>query len=331
MEFGQHLDKAVLLSLYQRLMSVRLTEEEIAKRYAEGKMRCPVHLSTGQDAVSAGVGVALSPNDLVVSTHRSHGHYIGKGGDLKRMLAEIYGKAAGCSAGKGGSMHLVDRSVGYVGSTAIVGNTIPVGVGLALASKLNNTGQVSCVFLGDGAVEEGVFFESVNFAVLKALPVLFLCENNFFSVYSPLKVRQPEGRKIHQMVRGLGIESKDGDGNNILEVYQKTIDAIKHIKASKTPYFLEFYTYRWREHCGPNFDNNLGYRSEAEYLEWKKRDPVELYRMHLLKECGFKNEDLTKIDQAVMGEIEAAFDFAEKSPFPKDSELYTHLFSEERK
>ncbi|MBX7136877.1 MAG: thiamine pyrophosphate-dependent dehydrogenase E1 component subunit alpha [Oligoflexia bacterium] len=316
------------MQLYHRQMLVRLTEEEIAKRYPEGKMRCPVHLCTGQDAVSAAVGCALKPDDLCVSTHRSHGHYIGKGGDIKRMLAEIYGKAGGCSSGKGGSMHLVDRSVGYIGSTAIVGNTIPVGVGLGLSIKLKGSHQVSCVFFGDGAVEEGAFFEAANFAVLRGLPVLFLCENNFFSVYSPLRVRQPEGRKIHEMVRGLGLKAEDGDGNDIVEVYTKTKNAIDYIRSNSAPYFLEFYTYRWREHCGPFFDNNLGYRSEQEYLEWKERDPVELYRRRLVEQHQVDPKKLEQIDSSIMREIEAAFEFADASPFPEEGELYTQVFAD---
>src|SRR5476649_1203872 len=156
--------------LLRAMMRIRSVEETIAERYREGKMRCPTHLCTGQEAVSAAVGMALRPDDFAVSTHRAHGHYLGKGGDLKRMMAEIHGKSTGCSAGKGGSMHLVDRSVGFMGSTAIVGNTVPVGVGLGLSIQLHGTDQVSTVFLGEAVVEEGVFFESVNFAVLRGLP-----------------------------------------------------------------------------------------------------------------------------------------------------------------
>ena len=186
----------VAVELLRRMKRIRLTEETIAERYSEWKMRCPTHLCTGQEAIGAAVGLALRKDDFVVSTHRAHGHYLGKGGDLKRMLAEIYGKSTGCSSGKGGSMHLIDESVSFMGSTAIVGSTIPVGVGLGLSIRLNNTDQISCIFFGDGAVEEGVFYESLNFAALKKLPVLFICENNLYSVYSPFKVRQPAGRKI---------------------------------------------------------------------------------------------------------------------------------------
>ena len=196
------------------MKKIRLVEETIARRYGEWNMRCPTHLCTGQEAVAAAVGCALRKDDYAVSTHRAHGHYIGKGGDIRAMIAEIYGKATGCSKGKGGSMHLVDPAVNFMGSTAIVGGTIPVGVGLGLSIKLKKSDQVSCVFFGDGSVEEGVFYEAVNFAALKKLPVLFICENNFYSVYSPLSVRQPAGRKIADMVRGMGCPAEQGDGNN---------------------------------------------------------------------------------------------------------------------
>jgi len=241
------------IELLKSMKLIRLTEETIAKRYSEWKMRCPTHLCSGQEAVSAAVGAAVTPKDFFVSGHRAHGHYLAKGGNLKKMIAEIYGKASGCSSGKGGSMHLIDKTVGFMGSTAIVGGTIPIGVGLALSIKLQASKQVSCIFLGDGAIEEGVFYESVNFAVLKKLPVLFICENNFFSVYSPLKVRQPDNRKIFEMVAAMGCPAFYGNGNNPLEVFDKINSILPLIRTGNGPYFFEFETYRWREHCGPNF------------------------------------------------------------------------------
>ena len=251
---------------------IRFVEESIAQKYGEGKMRCPTHLSIGQEAVAAAVGLALRKDDVAVSGHRAHAHYLGKGGNLKAMIAEIYGKATGCARGKGGSMHLIDESVGFKGRTAIVGGTVPVGVGLAYAIKLRGADQVSCVFLGDAVVEAGVFFESANFAVLKRLPVLFVCENNLYSVYSPLSVRQPEGRKIHEMVAGLGLKILHGDGNDVQFVFKTASDAVSGIRSGSGPVFMEFSTYRWREHCGPFYDNDIGYRSEQEFEEWKRKD-----------------------------------------------------------
>ena len=249
---------AMAVKLLQCMKRIRFLEETIANRYSEQKMRCPTHLSIGQEAVAAGVCLALNREDQVFGTHRSHAHYMAKGGNIKAMIAEIHGKATGCSSGKGGSMHLVDLSVGFMGSTSIVGGTIPVGVGAALANRLHQNGKICCVFFGDGAVEEGVFHESVNFAVLKQLPVLFVCENNLYSVYSPLNVRQPEGREIWKFAAGYGMPSDHGNGNHAIEVFEKTEMALKHIRSGNGPYFLEFATYRRREHCGPNFDNDLG-------------------------------------------------------------------------
>ena len=247
---GAEIEKVTQIELLYKMKYIREVEETIAVRYNEQKMRCPTHLCTGQEAVAAAAGMVLREDDFAVSSHRAHGHYLGKGGNLNRMMAEIYGKETGCSHGKGGSMHLIDQEVGFMGSTAIVGGTIPIGVGLALSVQLKKTDQVSCIFLGDGAVEEGAFYESVNFAVLKKLPVLFLCENNFFSVYSPLHVRQPKGRKIFEMVRGMGVASQHGDGNKIEGVYSMITKCVDQIRVGSGPQFLEFETYRWREHCG---------------------------------------------------------------------------------
>ena len=315
------------LELLRRIKRIRHVEEEIARRYPEGKMRCPTHLSVGQEGVAAAVGFALSKDDLAVSGHRAHAHYLGKGGNLNAMLAEIYGKATGCCGGKGGSMHLVDESVGFMGSTAIVAGTVPVGVGLAYGMKLKKTQQVSCVFHGDAVVEAGVFFESVNFAVLKNLPVLFVCENNLYSVYSPLSVRQPPGRSITKMVSGLGIESHSGDGNDAGSVYQMTSDAIGRIRSGQGPQFLEFSTYRWREHCGPFYDNDIGYRTEEEFNEWKTKDPLFRLQSKLEGNGTLSSSAADQIDKEIHREVETAFQFAEDSEFPKANEAYTDLYA----
>ncbi len=318
----------VILEIFRRMKKIRFTEEKIAEKYNEGKMRCPTHLCIGQEAIAAAVGVLLRPNDFVLSTHRSHGHYLGKGGDLKKMIAEIYGKISGCSKGKGGSMHLIDRSVGFMGSTAIVGGTIPIAVGLGLSIRLHRTNQISCAFFGDGAIEEGVFYEAINFAVLKKLPVLFVCENNFYSVYSSLKVRQPENRKIYKMVEAIGCPAIHGDGNNALEVYEKVKSGIRSIRQGKGPLFFEFKTYRWKEHCGPNYDNDIGYRTEKEFLAWKKRDPIRFLERKLLKESVISKDAIEDIYQSILKEIREAFEFAEKSSFPAKDEIFKHLYND---
>lgn len=313
-------------ALLFQMRRIRHVEQEIARHYGEGKMRCPTHLSIGQEAVSAAVGLALRVTDLAVSGHRAHAHYLGKGGSLPAMLAEIYGRIDGCSRGKGGSMHLIDESVGFMGSTAIVAGTIPVGVGLAYGMKCKQADQVSCVFHGDAAVEAGVFFESVNFAVVKKLPVLFLCENNLYSVYSPLSVRQPEGRSIAKMAEGLGMKTGTGNGNDVAEVYAKTSEALAAIRAGGGPQLLEFSTYRWLEHCGPHYDNDIGYRTEAEYLSWKAREPVASFESALLAQGIISAAEIAEMDSDIEQEVKAAFDFAEASPFPPAGDAYTDLY-----
>lgn len=296
--------------LFESMLRIRLVEESIANKYSEQKMRCPTHLSIGQEAIAVGVCANLTSQDQVLSTHRAHAHYLAKGGCLNSMMAEIYGKASGCSKGMGGSMHLIDTSVGFMGSTAIVGNTIPVAVGLALEKKLTRKKSIACVFFGDGATEEGAFYESVNFAIIHSLPILFICENNLYSVYSGLEVRQPVDRKIYKMVRAMGISAQHGNGNDVEEVARKVKHAKTMILKSGGPQFLEFDTYRWREHCGPNFDNNIGYREESEFLKWKKKDPLK----NFYSENSQKYID-RKID-TISQEIDDAHQFADDSKFP---------------
>jgi TPP-dependent pyruvate/acetoin dehydrogenase alpha subunit len=293
------------------MLRIRMTEEKIAEKYDEGKMRCPTHLSIGQEAIAVGVCTNLSSNDFVMSTHRAHAHFLAKGGSLKKLIAEIYGKKTGCSRGMGGSMHLIDKKVGFMGSTAIVGNTIPIAVGLALSIKLQKQNTISCVFFGDGAIEEGVFYESINFSIVHNLPVLFICENNLYSVYSGLEVRQPKNRKIFEMVRAMGISTDKDDGNNVQKVCKKVAIAKEKILSGNGPQFLEFDTYRWREHCGPNYDNDIGYRDQSEFLAWKQKDPINFFL-----EDTIGQKELLNMKNKIQLEILDAFKFAEESEFP---------------
>lgn len=303
-------DTNLSLELFREILRIRLIEEAIVHRYPEQKMRCPVHLSIGQEAVAVGVCKAALPSDYMISNHRAHAHYLAKGGNLNAMIAEILGKSTGCCLGRGGSMHLVDQSVGMLGSTPIVGGSLPVGVGLAFATQLKQESHVTIIFFGEGSTEEGVFGECLNFAALKKLPVLFVCENNFYSVYSPLDVRQPAERDRVAIARAHGLIAKHGNGNDVEEVFRISQEAIEGIRNGSGPVFLEFVTYRHREHCGPNFDNNIGYRTEEEFLEWEKKCPVKLQAQRI-------SAPLQPMKDSILAEIEAAFEFAEKSPFPK--------------
>lgn len=305
--------QAILESMYL----IRGLEEGIASRYDEGKMRCPTHLSIGQECAPAVLSVLLDrKEDQAVSTHRAHAHYLSKGGDPKKLVAEIYGKATGCSGGFGGSMHLVDQSVGFMGSTAIVGGTIPIGVGLALAKSIKKEPGVVVVYLGDGAIEEGSFYESANFAAVKKLPVLFVCENNQYSVYSSLTCRQPSGRKIVDVTKGIGLKSWHGDGNNTLQTYDILSNALDSIKSGNGPAFVELDTYRWREHCGPNYDNHLNYRDEAEFQAWIERDPILALEKSLLTVDLLTEEFMHTFKSNIKKLVEECFEFAESSVFP---------------
>jgi len=315
------------LKLLYHMKRIRRVEEEIALRYPQGKMRCPTHLSVGQEAVPAAIALVLRHNDFAVGTHRGHAHYLGKGGNLPAMLAEIYGKANGCSKGRGGSMHLIDMSVGFMGTTAIVGNSIPIGVGLGLSIQLHGSDQLSCIFLGDGAVEEGVFYESANFAAVKKLPVLFICENNLYSVYSPLSVRQPPKRSIAKMVGNFGLLSMTGDGNDVLESHKLLSQAVNDLRKGSGPIFLEFSTYRWREHCGPFFDNDIGYRSQDEFEYWKKRDPIVKLELDLISRHADAAQKIHALEISINEEVLEAFRFAEESPYPDPDQAYLGTYA----
>ena len=303
-------EQITAVELWQAMLRIRRDEEAIADHYSEQEMRCPVHLSIGQEAAAVGVCAALHQKDWVLSGHRSHAHYLAKGGDLKRMLAEIYGKATGCCGGKGGSMHLTDQAAGFIGATPIVGSTVPIAVGAALTSQMRKEDRVVVIFLGDGAMEAGVVHESLNFAALKKLPVLFACENNLYSVYSPMAVRQPENRSLSQLAAGHGMQTMLTDGNDVQAVYAASLQACDSLRQGKGPVFLEMPTYRWREHCGPNYDNDIGYRTPEEFQNWQAKDPLEKIAARIPADA------MKDIDQKILQEIKEAFAFAKASPFP---------------
>lgn len=305
------IEEEIALDLFREMLRIRLIEEAIAERYSEQKMRCPVHLSIGQEAIAVGVCKASLHTDYLISNHRAHAHYLAKGGSLKAMVAEIYGKRDGCCGGRGGSMHLVDRSVGMMGSTPIVGGSLPVAVGLAFATQLRKQNQVTIVFFGEGATEEGVFAECLNFASLRKLPILFVCENNLYSVYSPLEVRQSPARDRVAIAQAHGIKAKMGYGNDVEIVYAMATDAITAIRRGNGPIFLEFDTYRHREHCGPFFDNHIGYRTEEEFQVWEKKCPLKIFQNKLTE------QEMKEIRLSILSEIKEAFEFANKSPFPQ--------------
>jgi pyruvate dehydrogenase E1 component alpha subunit len=316
-------DRGTLLELYRNILRIRMVEEAIASAYADQEMRCPVHLSIGQEAPSAAFSLVAERGDLAVSTHRGHAHYLAKGGDLGRLIAEIYGKATGCSGGIGGSMHLIDTSVGFMGTSAIVGNSIPVGVGLGLALKTRGIHQAACVFLGDGATEEGVFYESVNIAALRKLPVLFLCENNQYSVYTPLQERQPEQRRIVDVARSLGIRAQVVDGHSAQACMAVIAIELPAVRRGDGPALVEFTTHRYLEHCGPNDDEHLGYRKPGELQGWLDRDPIDT----LDRELNLSKTQTAVVRQEIQAEIDEAFAFAKSSPIPDRAALAGAIYA----
>jgi pyruvate dehydrogenase E1 component alpha subunit len=307
------------------MLRIRRIEEALAKRYAEKEMRCPMHLCIGQEAIAVGVGATLTVNDKMYSNHRAHGHYLAKGGSLDAMVAELYGRSSGCCGGRGGSMHMIDLKVGFLGATPIVGGTVPLAVGAAWASKLQKKTDAAVVFLGDGCFEEGVVHESLNFAALHRLPILFVCENNDFSVYTRRKERQPD-RAIHQIVAAHGIKTAHGDGNEVELVFNLTNKAIGDIRAGGGPWFLEFSAYRWREHCGPDFDDHLQYRTLEEISDGKAACPIARFEKNSLASGLFSRREIEEMERNIEAEIHQSFAFAlaDREPNLEDARAYVY-------
>ena len=280
------LQKELLYRLYATAFKVRYVETLIAEKYYLGSMRCPTHLSIGQEMVPAILEAFYDPEDLAVSTHRSHGHYIGKKGSIRKFFDELHGLEDGCSSGNGGSMHLIDKSVGCMGSTAIVANTIPVGVGIANSQKLNKENKITYIFIGDGATEEGVFYESLHYCSVNNLPCLFIIENNEFSVYTDLKSRQNR-TSIKSKVEGFNVNYELCNNHDFNYLYNIWGESLTRAKNGLGTHVIEIMTHRYREHCGPNFDDDLNYRDELFLKKWLDKDIIKLLE-----------EEISKIDKS---------------------------------
>lgn len=309
-----------LRRLYRSLRLIRDVEEEVARVYPSDRIKSPVHLSIGQEAVAVGVCDVLAPDDYVSGTYRGHASYLAKGGDLPAMIAELYGKRTGCAGGKGGSMHLIDMGHNVLGCSAVVASTIPVALGFALAAKRRGSGQVVACFFGDGATEEGVVSESLNFAALHRLPILFVCENNFYAIHSPLAKRWPTDR-LCERVATYGIPAHRITDGDVFSIRARAAEAVEAMRRGAGPAFLECFTYRWREHVGPGDDFNQGYRDRAEAADWIARDQVE--RLGRLLDPALR----AAVDAEVRRDIEAAFAAAEAADFPPADDLARHVFA----
>lgn len=307
---GLDLNKKTALNFFDNLIQIRTVEKKIANEYQKNIIRCPVHLSIGQEGVATAVSFALDKNDYFISNHRSHAHYLAKNGSIFKMFCEILGKKNGCSKGHGGSMHLIDLDKNFLGSTAIVSSSIPVGIGYAEGLKIKKKKQKTCIFIGDASVEEGVFYEAANYAVLKKLPVLFLCENNSFSVYTHIEKRQPKNRKIHKIAKSIGLNTLHINERCPYKTYFKLK---KFIKEKKSPQFVEIPTWRYFEHCGPNYDDNLKYRSPKDINFWKKNDPIILAEKFLKLKYKIDNQLIASRYNFFENKISTLFNKALKS------------------
>lgn len=316
-----------LVGLYRSMLRIRMIQEAIENRYHEDEMKTPIHLVIGQEATSVGVCAALRSTDQVYSGHRTQGNYLAKGGSLKAMMSELYCRANGCSGSRGGSMHLLDKSVGYAGSSAIVGGSVPIATGAAFSAQYLNKDQVNVVFFGDAAVEEGAVWEALNFAALKSLPVIYICENNFYSVCSSLEVRQP-GVDIYKKAEAFGVSSFRIDGTRVLDVYEATRSAVEKARTGGGPTFIESMAYRWRGHGGAGDDSASGYRDPEEVKAWQKYCPIEGLYEKLTKQNLIDETQKASMKNEIEKEILEAFEHAINSPNPEAKDLATHVYSD---
>jgi TPP-dependent pyruvate/acetoin dehydrogenase alpha subunit len=313
-----------LLLMYERMLKIRHFETKVGELFATGDMPGFVHLYLGEEAVAVGACAALGDEDYITSTHRGHGHIIAKGGELKFMMAELYGKATGYNKGKGGSMHIAAPQLGILGADGIVGGGIPIATGSGLSAKLQRTGRVTICFFGDGASNQGTFHESINIAASFGLPVIYVCENNLFGVGT----RQcPAVRKIENVADravGYGIPGVVVDGNDVLAVYEAASEAVKRARAGEGPTLMECKTYRWHTHFEGEPDT---YRDPAEVKAWVAKEPIGRLKATLLKEKVLTEDEAQAIEQGVVEELEAAIRFAYDSPAPDLAEALTDVYA----
>ncbi len=325
-DFVARYDGGFLTQLFYSMLRLRRIEEAIEDQYHQDQMKTPIHLVIGQEAASVGACSALKKSDILYCGHRTNGAYLAKGGDLKGMLSEFFCRKNGCVGSRGGSMHLLDKSVGMGGSSAIVAGAVPIATGAALSAQLRGEDYVSSVFLGDAATEEGAVWESLNFAALKKLPIVYFCENNFFSVCTPLEERQPLNTPIYKKAAAFGLHSVQTDGSNVLKVYEAVAHAVARARRGDGPSFIEVSVYRWRGHGGAGDDSSSGYRDPAEVADWQKHCPVEGYANFLQQEGLLDSQQRAAMEQQINTEIIAAFQHAEQSANPTKEDLYSHVY-----
>jgi len=316
------LDRAQLMRLYRTMRLIRRFEETVSGLFAEGHIPGFLHLYIGQEAVAAGICTQLDREDTITSTHRGHGHCIAKGADVRRMMAELFGKSTGCCRGKGGSMHVADVSLGILGANGIVGAGIPIAVGAALTAKIRGTGKIAVAFFGEGAAGTGYFHEGLNLAAVLKLPVVFVCESNQYAEFTPRSRHLPV-ETVASRASAYGFPGMTADGNDVLAVYYAFREAAARARGGEGPVLLECFTRRWSGHYEGDPQR---YRPAGEVEEWRKDDPVASFAVRLRERHGIAAEEIEAVDSDVEREIAEAVRFAKESPLPDPSELLEHVY-----
>ncbi len=322
----EDLRKPILKDFLTKMFLIRNVENKVASLVEKKIINCPSHLCTGQEAVSVGILSNCKKGDMVYGNHRSHGHYLALGGNLKKFFFELQGKKEGCSRGMGGSMHIVDRSVGFEGSVPIVAGTIPIAVGASLKSKMKNDGSIAFAFFGDGACEEGTFHESLNFAKLHSLPIVFVAENNLFSSHLDIHLRQPSN-KLSRYAMAHKIENYTIDGNDVVKVFKTLHNKIKKLRSGKGPLFIECVTYRHLGHVGHDENIDVGVRRTLSDLNnWKKNDPILRFSKTLNKKNFFSSLQIQKLNSKIFQFVEKTYAATDRVKITKNENIKNYIY-----
>ena len=319
----KELNKAKLLEFYRLMRLIREFERECERQYTRGNIKGFLHVYTGEEAIAVGAISALTDRDYVVTHYRDHGHALARGLDTDGVMAELFGKATGVSKGKGGSMHLFDTSKNFMGGYAIVGGQLPIAAGLALASQFNDENRVALCFMGDGALNEGEFHETMNLAAVWNLPVIFFCENNLYGMGAPSSDTLAVHRQMYKLADAYGMDNYRVDGNDVVAVHQLMMDVVDNVRAGKGPAFIEARTYRIQGH---SIADPANYRPDEEVEYWRSQDPIPRFKDWMTGQGLAKEEEFSSIDSAVDQQVVNAAEFADASPFPGPEELLQGVY-----
>ena len=317
-----------LITIYRKMVLIRKAEEQISKNVENGVIKCPCHLAIGQEAIGVAVAMVMKNTDSAFGAHRSHGHYLALNENTYSLFSEILGRKDGCSSGMGGSMHIVDNEVGFKGSVPIVGATIPIATGAALASKLKKNNDIAISYFGDGACEEGVFHESLNMASVMSLPVLYVCENNLFSSHLHISKRQPLS-STSRFANAHNIDFKVVDGNNVIEMYSLLKEKVEIIRNQCKPFFMETITYRWKGHVGHRDDIDVGVKRKEDLILWKKRDPIKRLEISLINNKILDKNELEELNLEIDSKIQTDWEKAMLADNPDKSFLTKPVYKYE--